>query len=74
MKKVRLNTTMAGPAGVFPAGSVLDVDDKEAKLLVDGGFAVLLGEETENVGDASDNKRASNARRGKKTSSAKSGK
>jgi hypothetical protein len=32
-------TTMAGPKGNAAAGSVIDVDDQEARRLISGGFA-----------------------------------
>lgn len=40
--KVQMTTTAAGPAGVWPAGAVVDVDASTAGALVDGGYAVPL--------------------------------
>jgi len=37
--RVRLKTLMAGPEGVFPAGSVANVPREEAEALIAGGFA-----------------------------------
>jgi len=37
--RVRLKTLMAGLEGVFPAGSVADVQREEAEALIAGGFA-----------------------------------
>ncbi len=37
--KIRLITLMAGPAGVFPPGSVLEVSPEEARALIAGGYA-----------------------------------
>ena len=37
--KVRMRTTMAGPAGVTQAGRIADVSRKRAKELIDGGYA-----------------------------------
>lgn len=33
---------MAGPGGCFPPGSVIDMDEKKAKPLIDGGYAVRV--------------------------------
>lgn len=37
--RVKMLATAAGPAGVFLAGQVVDVDEKLAKVFVAGGFA-----------------------------------
>ncbi len=37
--KIRLITLMAGPEGVFPPGSVIEVSPEEARALIAGGFA-----------------------------------
>ena len=37
--KVRMRTTMAGPAGVVQAGRIASVSRKRAKELIDGGYA-----------------------------------
>ena len=37
--KIRLKTLMAGPEGVFPPGSVIEVSPEEARTLIAGGFA-----------------------------------
>lgn len=37
--KVRLKTTMAGPEGAFPLGSVIEASAEEAEALIAGGFA-----------------------------------
>ncbi len=37
--KVRLRTTMAGPEGAFPPGSVIEASVEEAEMLIAGGFA-----------------------------------
>ena len=36
--KVRLKTLMAGPDGVFPPGSVIEVSLEESRSLIAGGF------------------------------------
>ena len=40
--KVRLKTLMAGPEGVFPPESVVNVSREEAEALIAGGFAEPL--------------------------------
>jgi hypothetical protein len=40
--KVRLKTLMAGPEGVFPPGSVIDLDASEADALIAAGYAERL--------------------------------
>ena len=40
--KVRLKTLMAGPDGVFPPGSVIEVSIEESRSLIAGGFAESL--------------------------------
>lgn len=42
MKKVKLNSRMAGPEGNYPPGSVLSVQDKIADQLIEGGYAVFI--------------------------------
>ncbi len=37
--KIRLKTLMAGPEGVFPPGSVIEVSSEEARALIAGGYA-----------------------------------
>jgi hypothetical protein len=37
--KIRLKTLMAGPEGVFPPGSVIEVSPEESKALISGGYA-----------------------------------
>ena len=37
--KIRLITLMAGPEGVFPPGSVIEVSPEEARALIAGGYA-----------------------------------
>ncbi len=37
--KVTMVSTMAGPQGVARRGRVLDIEEKDAKVLVDGGYA-----------------------------------
>ena len=36
--KIRLKTLMAGPEGVFPPGSVIEVSLEESRSLIAGGF------------------------------------
>lgn len=38
--KVKMLTLQAGPQGVREVGHVYDVPDKEARMLIDGGYAV----------------------------------
>jgi len=45
--KIRMLKLAAGPDGIFPAGAVVDVDEKTAKSFVDSGAAVYLGKEKE---------------------------
>ena len=40
MKKIEMKTIYAGPKGNFKAGEVVDMDDKEAKELIEGGYAI----------------------------------
>jgi len=40
--KVRMLSLAAGPSGVFPAGTIRDVTDDEALVLVDGGYAEFV--------------------------------
>lgn len=40
--RVRMLSTAAGPAGVWPAGSIQDLSDKQALLLVGGGYAEAI--------------------------------
>ncbi len=40
--KIKLNTTMAGPEGVFFPDSVIDVNEKQAKLLIAGDYAEAI--------------------------------
>jgi len=37
-------TTAAGPDGVFPAGAVVDVDERLAKAFITGGYADAVEE------------------------------
>jgi len=39
--KMRLKTLMAGPEGVFPPGSVIEVSPEEAEALIAGGIYLL---------------------------------
>lgn len=40
--KVKLTRIMAGPGGVFAAGSTIDVDDEQASALIAGRYAEAL--------------------------------
>ncbi len=40
--RILLNTTMAGPEGIFASGSVVDFPRATSAALVAGGFAVAL--------------------------------
>jgi len=42
--KVRLKTLMAGPDGIFQAGSVIDRPSEEAEALIAAGYAERLSE------------------------------
>jgi hypothetical protein len=42
--KIKMNTLAAGPAGTFPAGSVVDFPDDEARALITGGYAKAVEE------------------------------
>lgn len=37
--KIKMRTLMAGPDGTFQPGQTRDVSAKQAKALIDGGFA-----------------------------------
>jgi len=37
--RIQVQNLMAGPNGVFYPGNIIDVDEKEAKQLIDGGYA-----------------------------------
>lgn len=39
---VKLKTRMSGPGGQNPPGSIINVDEKQAKALIDGGYAESL--------------------------------
>lgn len=39
---IRMNTTAAGPDGVFVAGVEYDMDEKKAKQLIKGNYAVAV--------------------------------
>ncbi len=41
--RVQLLTLLAGPDGVFPPGSVVEVSAEMAEGLIAGGYAVVLG-------------------------------
>ena len=43
--KIRLTASMAGPGGVYPAGSTLETTPKEAQSLVSNGFAEYITDE-----------------------------
>ena len=40
--KVRMRTLMAGPQGVFPPGSIVELDADDAEVLVSAGYAERL--------------------------------
>lgn len=40
--KIKLITRMAGPEGIFPAGSIIERAEKEANMLIRLGYAVGL--------------------------------
>jgi len=42
MQTIKMLVTDAGPSGCFPEGSTRTVGDDEAKLLIEGGYAVLV--------------------------------
>lgn len=42
--RVKLNTVMCGPAGSFDIGQQADLDDVQARALINGGYATeVLG-------------------------------
>lgn len=43
--KIELLTRLAGPDGNYPAGSVIDVPDKDADALIEGRYAARKDEE-----------------------------
>jgi len=45
--KVKMRTLAAGPDGVRPAGSVIDVTGAEGQSLIDGGYAEALNKVVE---------------------------
>jgi hypothetical protein len=45
--KIRLITTLAGPHRVLMSGSEADVDPREAKALIAGGFAEAIEQPVE---------------------------
>lgn len=51
---------MAGPGGVYPPGSLITLDSKQAQQLIDGGYAIKDGEQNGNV--LHDNGRKRNTR------------
>jgi hypothetical protein len=42
--KIKMKTTSAGPDGIRMAGQIVDTDLKEAKELIDGGYAEAVEE------------------------------
>lgn len=45
--QIRMKTTMAGPSGCFGEGSIVDVEEAQARSLISGGYAeALLSSET----------------------------
>lgn len=44
--RVRLKTTMAGPGGTHTAGTVVSLPPAEAKMLIAGGYAEIVGVQT----------------------------
>ena len=40
--KIKMNTLLAGPAGILEAGKTYDVDPIQGQQLVAGGFAISL--------------------------------
>lgn len=47
MKRVKMRTLSAGPDGVFPAGSIKEVSDEQAKQLIRAGYAEGIKEPKE---------------------------
>lgn len=45
--KVKLLTLMAGPDGIFPPGSIVDLKAKEAKALIDSRQALPVSSKKE---------------------------
>lgn len=48
MVKVKLNANMAGPDGTYCINDIVDLNDKEAKLLVEDGYAEYITISTKN--------------------------
>lgn len=44
--KIKMLTLSAGPNGVYPIDSVVDLSDDEAQGLIQGGFAVAFKSES----------------------------
>ena len=44
--KVRMITLCAGPGGIWPPGSIVDLPDEQARQFVAGGYAVAVGAKT----------------------------
>ncbi|HXF71506.1 MAG TPA: hypothetical protein VNO79_02720 [Actinomycetota bacterium] len=42
--RVQMLTLMAGPSGVREVGGIYELEDEEARALLDGGFAVAVEE------------------------------
>lgn len=40
--KIRMKTRSAGPDGIHSVGDIIDIPDKQAKQLVDGGYAEAM--------------------------------
>jgi len=43
--RIEMKTTLAGPDGTIAAGTIVDMDRKKAKALIDGHFAVAVDDE-----------------------------
>lgn len=52
--RVMMVAMAAGPGGVWPAGSVQDLDEERATALVEGGFAVAVERDRQDQGPADD--------------------
>lgn len=58
---VKLLKRMAGPEGNYPPGSVLNLDNENAKHLIDSGYAIKDGDINGDV--LHNNRRKPNARK-----------
>lgn len=64
--RVKFRTLSASAFGIIRVGDVVDVNDSEAKLLIDGGYAVPVDEPKEEAVVEGVEKKPATKKKGKK--------